>query len=61
MEDLEVAAPAYKHFCEALEKQKYEAGSANLNISYHRLNTDFPQYFHYDRHKYLVSKPKCTN
>ena len=54
LDDLATASPAYKHFRRSMDKE-YLSKSGKLQFSVEQSSTDFPQYFHYERVKELVS------
>ena len=54
VEDLAPASPAYEYFRSCMEKD-YPSEGGKLQFAVQQLSTDFPQYFHYERVKELVS------
>ena len=54
VKDLAPASPEYEYFRSCMEKD-YPFEDGKLQFSAQQLSTDFPQYFHYERVKELVS------
>lgn len=56
VEDLKIASPAYNYFRLLLDELETETSDSNVVYKVTSLDTDFKQFFQYNKSKYLVGK-----